>query len=90
MWAAVLVSLPLTSVLALTWLWLDTHSIDEVADLSWAILWIVLPSVVLFIALPILLRNGVPFVPAMLAACALTAVGYVGYVRLLERFGIGS
>lgn len=89
-WGAVLVSLPLTSILALTWLWIDTRDIEAVMALSWSILWIVAPSVVLFVALPLLLRAGAPFAVALPLACGIMVVAYAGYVIVLERFGIGT
>lgn len=89
-WAAVLVSLPLTSILALAWLWLDTKDVEQVSSLSWAILWIVVPSLVFFVTLPLLLRWNVPFVAALLVACAVMAGAYAGYAKLLGRLGIGS
>lgn len=89
-WGAVLVSLPLTSIIALSLLWFDTRDAEQVSSLSWAILWIVLPSVVLFAALPLLLKIGVPFWAALVAACAIMAGAYAGYVQLLQHFGIGE
>src|SRR5215213_6353094 len=41
-----LASLPLTSLLALIWLWQDTRDPVKVAALSTSILWLVLPSLV--------------------------------------------
>jgi hypothetical protein len=55
--AGVLVSLPLTSTVALTVPWTDTGSREQVCDLIWSILLVAAPIVVLFIALP-LLRTG--------------------------------
>lgn len=89
-WGAVLVSLPLTSILALAWLWIDTRDVEAVMALSWSILWIVVPSVVLFVALPLLLKVGAPFIVALPLACAIMVVAYAGYVVVLERFGIGT
>lgn len=82
---AVLVSLPLTSILALAWLYRDTSDVDEVAALSWSILWVVVPSLVFFVALPLALRS-VDFWPALALACAATAAAYgawIGIARLL-------
>lgn len=90
LWGAVLVSLPLTSILALTWFWFDTRDVAQVSELSWAILWIVLPSVVLFIALPLLIKVGTPFVVALPAACGIMAASYAGYVVLLRKIGVGA
>lgn len=87
-WSAALASLPLTSILAFVWLYLDTSDTARVAQLSQSILWLVLPSLVLFIALPVLLRNGVGFWPGLLIGCATTALAYLGVVWVLGRFGV--
>lgn len=87
--AAILVSLPLTSIIALSVLWVDSGSREEVSELSWAILVIILPSAVLFIALPLLLRAGLHFWIAMPAACAVMAAAYWAYAKLLARVGLG-
>lgn len=87
--AAILVSLPLTSIIALSVLWVDTGSREEVSDLSWAILLVVLPSAVIFVALPLLLRAGLHFWLALPAACAVMAGAYWAYAKLLARIDVG-
>ncbi|MDP2057278.1 MAG: DUF3147 family protein, partial [Thiobacillus sp.] len=64
-WAAALASLPLTSLLAFVWLYLDTGDVQKVAALSSGIFWLVLPSLLLFVLLPVLLRNGMGFWPSL-------------------------
>ena len=83
---AILISLPLTSILALVWLYRDTRDTDEVADLSWSILWVIVPSVVFFIVLPLALRS-VAFWPALLLACGATAISYGAWVLVARRVG---
>ncbi len=85
---AILASLPLTSVLAMGWLYADTRDAEQVAQLATGIFWLVLPSLVLFIALPILLRRGVAFVPSLGISIALTVVAYFVMLAILKRFGI--
>lgn len=87
--AGLLASLPLLSLLALLWLYVDTRSVEQVSALSWSILLMILPSLPFLIVLPLLLKAGAPFAAAMLAAVAVTAGGYWGYAKLLGRFGIG-
>ena len=87
-WAAALASLPLTSLLAFVWLYLDTGEVEKVSTLSQGILWFVLPSLVLFIALPLLLRVGIGFWFSLTLSCMATAGAYVGMVKLLEMLGI--
>jgi hypothetical protein len=85
---ALIASLPITSLLAMIWLWVDTRDAEKVAALSQGIFWLVLPSLTLLLALPLLLRRGVPFVPSMLVSVALTVASYVAMAYLLKRFGI--
>jgi len=87
-WSAALASLPLTSILAFVWLYLDTTDTARVAELSHSILWLVLPSLTLFIVLPILLRSGVAFWLGLVVACIATAIAYLAMVWCLNRFGI--
>jgi hypothetical protein len=85
---AILASLPLTSVLAFLWLYAETGDTAKLASLSIGIFWLVLPSLILFIALPLLLRAGWNFPIALTASIALTAGGYVLMLAILRRFGI--
>ena len=87
-WSAAIASLPLTSVLAFVWLYVDTGNSARVADLSQSILWLVLPSLTLFVVLPLLLRSGIAFWLSLGAACSATVVAYVAMIWCLGRFGI--
>ena len=84
--AAVLVSLPLTSILVMIWLYRDTQDTRDVADLSWSILWVVIPSFAFFIAMPVALRS-VGFWPALLIAGATTAMAYGLWIWLVRSLG---
>jgi hypothetical protein len=87
-WAAALASLPLTSVLAFVWLYLDTGDVQKIAALSGSIFWLVLPSLLLFVLLPILLRSGWGFWASLALSSAATALAYLGMVKLLGMFGV--
>ena len=87
-WAAALASLPLTSLLAFVWLYLDTGDVQKVATLAGGIFWLVLPSLLLFVLLPLLLRSGWGFWASLAVSSAATALAYLGMIRLLAAFGI--
>ncbi|MDP1864237.1 MAG: DUF3147 family protein [Thiobacillus sp.] len=87
-WAAALASLPLTSLLAFIWLYVDTGDTQKIAALSSGIFWLVLPSLLLFVLLPMLLRSGVGFWISLLTASAATALAYLGMIKLLAFFDI--
>jgi hypothetical protein len=85
---AVLISLPASSILALIWLYRDTRDTGEVANLSWAILWVIVPSLVFFVVLPVALRGGIAFWPALLLASAAAGVSYAVWVWAGRRVGL--
>jgi hypothetical protein len=87
-WGAAVASLPLTSLLAFVWLYLDTGNSQRVADLSQGVFWLVLPSLTLFVVLPLLLRAELGFWLSLGTACVATTTAYFVMVWCLGRFGI--
>ena len=83
-----LASLPLTSLLAFLWLWRDTHDSAKISALSTSIFWLVLPSLSLFIALPLFLKKGVAFHSALGASTIVMLACYGGMVLVLGKLGI--
>jgi len=81
---AVLASIPLVSVLGIIWLYVDTGDKARVANLAGDILWLVVPSLVLFAVLPPLLKAGWNFWLSLGAGTALTVMAY-GLVIWLVR-----
>lgn len=79
---ALLVSLPLTSLVAMIWLWLETHDGDRIAAFSIDMLWLVPPSLLLFIVLPLMLRSGFGFWVSLASGVAATIVAYAITVLL--------
>jgi hypothetical protein len=87
---ALIASVPLTSVLAFVWLYWDTRDAARVAGLSIDIFWLVIPSLALFIALPLLIRLGWGFWSSLVASMAVTVACYAATVVILRRFGVGA
>ena len=87
-WGGLVASLPLTSVMAMIWLYRDTGDTERVAALSSGAFWFVLPSLPMFMAIPLMLRGGVAFWPAMAVAIAGTLALYAGAFWLAARMGV--
>jgi hypothetical protein len=87
-WGALIASLPLTSLLAFVWIYLETGNAQGVASLSQGIFWLVIASLPLFLVLPALLRAGWQFWPSLGLACAVTVGAYFALVWVLGRLGI--
>jgi hypothetical protein len=87
-WGGLIVSLPLVSLLACIWLWVDTRDNARIAELAQSTFWFFLPSIPLFLVLPALLRNGVGFWLALALGCAITIALYLGMIWMAPRIGL--
>ena len=87
-WGALVVSLPLVSVLAMVWLWRDTGDPVRLAAHSESTFWFVLPSLPMFLLVPLMLRQGFSFWAALAAGCVLTMMLYSTMVWAGPKFGL--
>ncbi|MFT4819941.1 MAG: hypothetical protein ACI9PN_000796 [Candidatus Azotimanducaceae bacterium] len=84
---ALLASIPLVSVLAMIWLYVDTKDVAKVSALATSVFWLVLPSLVLFISLPLLLKQGLHFYPSIGLSIGFTSGAYWLMVVTLNYYG---
>ena len=87
-WGGLVASLPLTSLLAMIWLFRDTHDAGRVAELSITTIWFIIPSVPLFIALPLLIRSGIGFWASMALVVAGTLLLYAAMFWIAPKVGL--
>lgn len=81
-------SLPLVSVLGMTWLWRDNPDAANMAAHAEATFWFVLPSLPMFLLIPAMLRHGFSFWVALVFGCALTIALCSLMVWVGPRFGL--
>jgi hypothetical protein len=82
-----LASLPLVTLLALVWLYIEKQPAEKIANHAWYTFWYVVPTLPMFLAFPWLL-NRWGFWPALAACALLTAVFFGIFAAVVERFGI--
>lgn len=87
-WGGLVASLPLTSLLAMIWLYRDSSDAERVAELSVSTIWFIVPSVPLFITLPLLIRSGVGFWLSMAIVVLGTLALYAAWFWAAPRLGI--
>ena len=85
---AILASIPIISVLAMLWLYIETKDVVKVADLSSSVFWLVLPSLALFIVLTVLLKNGINFYLSLSASIGITVGCYFLLIFIAKKFGV--
>lgn len=83
---AIFASIPIVSVLALFWLYIETKDISKISSLSTNIFWLVIPSLTLFASLPILLKHGINFYLSMFVSIVLTIGSYFVMTQLLTYY----
>lgn len=86
--AALLAALPLTSILAMIWLYIDTKDSVRIANLSIGIFWLVLPTLCFFLVFPWLLKHQLNFWVAMLISCVVMILFYSLYAALGKKLGL--
>ena len=86
--SALLIALPLTSLLAMIWMRLEKQDPELIANHAEGTFWFVLPTLPMFLVLPWMLRNGWGFGIALAVNCVLTVVLFFGLVAILKPFGI--
>ena len=90
LYGAIVISIPFMSIMSLIWLYNDTKDVTKVADYAEGILWLVIPSLLLFMILPYLLRRDWSFEAAMAIGILATIVAYLLSAYLAVNYGDAS
>ena len=86
--AAVLASIPIVSVLAMMWMNHEGQSTEEISLFAKEIVWLLIPSLLMFIVMPLLIDRGWEFYPALGAGLMATIVGYFIMIQIMEKYGL--
>jgi hypothetical protein len=86
--SALLIALPLTSLLAMIWMHHAGQTSQRLANHAEGTFWFVLPTLPMFLILPWMLRNGWGFWTALASNCMITVAFFWVTVITLRRFGI--
>lgn len=84
----IIASIPLISVLAMIWLYVDTKDVKQISALATSVFWLVIPSLALFISLPVLLKYGIGFYQSMGLSILITVICYFTMIFILGKAGV--
>lgn len=87
-WGGLVASLPLVSLLSMLWLYGETRDTERVAQLAMGAFWFFLPSIPMFLVIPMMLRSGFSFGLTMGTAIVLTMALYAAMGMIAPRLGI--
>lgn len=86
--SALLIALPLTSLLAMIWMSREKQGNERIANHAEGTFWFVLPTLPMFLVLPWMLRKGWSFGWSLAANCLLTVVLFWVMVLFLRKMGV--
>lgn len=84
---AFVAALPMVTILALIWLYVENQSTEKIANHAWYTFWYVVPTLPMFLAFPLLLPR-IGFWPTLAASVVITVVCFGLFALLVKRFGI--
>lgn len=87
-WGAAVIALPMTSLITIVFLYLETNDPTRIANFSLSVFWLVLPTLGFFLVLPLFLKNGLNFWLAILLASAVGTIGFFLLRATLKFLGI--
>jgi len=91
MMAAVLASIPIVSVLSMMMMFHEGQTAVEISSFARDIVWLLIPSLLMFIVMPWLIESkGWEFYPALAAGMSCTIAGYFVMIQAMERFGLST
>jgi len=89
--AAVLASIPIVSVLSMIMMFHEGQTAVEISAFARDIVWLLIPSLLMFIVMPWLIESrSWDFYPALAAGLACTVTGYFVMVQTMEKFGLSA
>ena len=80
-------SLPLVTLLALIWLYVEQQPVSKIANHAYYTFWYVIPTLPMFLLFPYLLPK-LGFWPTLIGSIIFTLVVFYLYALVLKNFGI--
>jgi len=80
-------ALPLITILALVWLYVEKQPMEKIANHAWYTFWYVIPTLPMFLVFPALLSR-LGFWPTLGVCVVMTTILFGLFALVVRRFGI--
>ena len=84
---AIIVSLPLISLLSIIWIYIETRDVERIIAFSYGVFSMLIPSLSFFITLPYFLKKNISFSLSLVMSVAIMVVLYFGLATLYKKIG---
>ena len=84
---ALIAALPMVTILAMIWLYVEKQPDAKIANHAWYTFWYVVPTLPMFLIFPTLLPR-IGFWPTLGASALITVICFVVFAQVVKRLGI--
>ena len=84
---AIIVSLPMISLLSIIWIYVETRDIERIISFSYSIFSMIIPSLSFFLTLPYFLKKNISFSISLMLSIVIMIVLYFGLATLYKKIG---
>ena len=84
---AIIVSLPMISLLSIIWIYVETKDIERIISFSYSIFSMIIPSLSFFLTLPYFLKKNISFSISLMLSIVIMIVLYFGLATLYKKIG---
>ena len=86
--AGIVISIPWLSFISIMWIYIESKDAMKIASFSNGVFWMVIPSLLFFILLPVLIKQKVNFYAALAVSTAAMTLLYFGTNAALRHFKV--
>ena len=84
---ALIAALPFVTIMVMIWLYLENQGTEKIANHAYYTFWYVIPTLPMFIAMPIMLRKGMNFWLTLVTSIAITCACFALTAIVSKKFG---
>lgn len=84
---AIIVSLPIISLLSIIWIYVETKDIERIISFSYSVFSMIIPSLSFFLTLPYFLKKNISFSISLMLSIVIMIVLYFGLATLYKKIG---
>ena len=85
---ALLASLPFVTIMVMVWLYIEGQGDEKISNHAFYTFWYVIPTLPMFLAMPVLLKNGISFWWSLGASVVITVICFVITLLIASKFGV--
>ena len=83
---AIIVSLPMISLLTISWIYFETRDVDKIINFAYGVFAMIMPSLSFFITLPYFLKK-INFIPSMFLSISVMVLLYFILTIVYKKIG---